>query len=199
MTRQFNPFTDYQLLFRSAPNLFLVLSPSLIIAEASDNYCRATRTKREEILGRNVFDVFPEDPNDPTASGEKNSRASFERVVKLRHPDAMAVQKHDVRRPESEGGGFEVRYWSPLNTPVLDENGEVAWIIHRVEDVTEYIKLQAQDAASNKLHQEQLSTIEQLREANRSLAQRDNENARLQQSLEMEISERRKTEEMLKQ
>src|SRR5581483_7137694 len=53
-----------------------------------------------------------------------------------RAADVMAVQKYDIRRPESEGGGFETRYWSPANSPVVDERGAVRYIIHRVEDVT---------------------------------------------------------------
>src|SRR5205807_2850571 len=36
-------------------------------------------------------------------------------------------------------GEFEVRYWSPANKPVLDERGELRYIIHRVEDVTEFV------------------------------------------------------------
>ncbi len=53
----------------------------------------------------------------------------------------MAVQKYDIRRPESEGGGFEVRYWSPVNSPVLDDLRSVRYIVHRVEDVTEFVRL----------------------------------------------------------
>lgn len=53
----------------------------------------------------------------------------------------MAVQKYDVRRPESEGGEFEERYWSPTNPPVLDAQGALVYIIHRVEDVTEFVRL----------------------------------------------------------
>ena len=49
----------------------------------------------------------------------------------------MAVQRYDIRRPDTEGGQFEERYWSPINTPVFSPNGEIAYIIHRVEDVTE--------------------------------------------------------------
>src|SRR5262245_64546691 len=56
----------------------------------------------------------------------------------------MAVQKYDVRRPVAEGGGFEERHWSPVNAPVLDTNGNVVWIIHRVEDVTEFVRLRQQ-------------------------------------------------------
>ncbi len=54
----------------------------------------------------------------------------------------MARQKYDIPRPESEGGGFEVRYWSPLNSPVFDRDGSVAFVIHRVEDVTDSVRLE---------------------------------------------------------
>ena len=59
----------------------------------------------------------------------------------------MAVQKYDIRRPVEDGGGFEVRWWSPVNLPVPDSSGELRYIIHRVEDVTEFVR--AQDTAKN--------------------------------------------------
>jgi signal transduction histidine kinase len=71
----------------------------------------------------------------------RNLSASLDRVRRERVPDTMAVQKYDIQRPEEEGGGFEERHWSPKNTPVLGESGELAYIIHRVEDVTEFIRL----------------------------------------------------------
>lgn len=53
----------------------------------------------------------------------------------------MSVQRYDIRRPEHEGGGFEERYWSPINSPVLDGAGRVRYVIHKAEDVTEFIRL----------------------------------------------------------
>jgi hypothetical protein len=58
----------------------------------------------------------------------------------------MAVQKYDIRRPEEEGGGFEVRYWSPINTPVLDDRRQLPYIVHRVEDVTEFVRLKEHES-----------------------------------------------------
>ncbi len=98
-------------------------------------------TRREDILGRDIFDVFPDNPDDPAATGVANLRASLERVRQHRAPDTMAVQKYDIRRPSEEGGGFEVRYWSPVNCPVLDGRRQLAYVIHRVEDVTEFVRL----------------------------------------------------------
>jgi PAS domain S-box-containing protein len=112
-----------------------------MIVAVSDAYLRATMTRREDILGRQLFDVFPDNPDDPTATGVSNLSASLTRVLQQRVPDTMAVQKYDIRRPESEGGRFEERYWSPVNTPVLGAKGEVSYIIHHVEDVTEFVRL----------------------------------------------------------
>jgi PAS domain S-box-containing protein len=140
MTRSFNPAADFRALFEGSPNLYLVLDPDFRIVAVNDAYCQATMTDRNAILGRGIFDVFPDNPADLTASGVNNLRASLERVLQFRHPDKMALQKYDIPRPASEGGGFEERYWSPLNSPVLDKSGNVAWIIHRVEDVTEQWK-----------------------------------------------------------
>ena len=111
------PAPDYRSLFESAPGLYLVLTPDFKIVAVSDAYLNATMTKREDILGLDLFDVFPDNPGDPTATGARNLRASLERVLETRLPDTIALQKYDIRRPESDGGAFEERYWSPVNSP----------------------------------------------------------------------------------
>src|SRR5687767_15439863 len=119
------PTPDYRALFESVPGLYLVLTPELRIVAVSDAYLCATMTEREAILGRHLFDVFPDNPVDAAATGVRNLRASLERALATRAPDVMAVQKYDIRRPQEEGGGFEERYWSPLNSPVLDQDSRV--------------------------------------------------------------------------
>ncbi len=154
---------DFRALFESAPGLYLVLTPELRIVAVSDAYLHATMTKREEILGRQLFDVFPDNPADPAATGVHNLRASLERVLKNRVADAMAVQKYDIRRPASEGGGFEERYWSPVNSPVFKKGTrEPDYIIHRVEDVTEYVHLKKWGAEQTKLTEELRTKAEKM-------------------------------------
>lgn len=137
---------DYQRLFDAAPGLYLVLDPALRIVAVNAAYASATRTHRADILGKGIFEVFPDNPEDPSAEGVRNLRASLSRVLQTGRPDAMPVQKYDIRKPDDEGGGFEVRYWSPLNTPVFGPDGRLSHIIHRVEDVTEFMQLKQQDA-----------------------------------------------------
>ena len=134
---------DFETLFESAPGLFLVLKRDFTIVAVSDAYLRATLTRREDILGRGIFEVFPDNPDDPHATGVRNLSASLNRVLKNGVADTMPVQKYDIRRPEEEGGGFEERYWSPLNSPVFGRNKQLEYIIHRVEDVTEFVRSEA--------------------------------------------------------
>jgi hypothetical protein len=131
---------DFRRLFEGTPGLYLVLDPELVIAAVNDAYLMATMTTREDILGRNVFDVFPDNPDDPGATGVAKLTASFDRVRNELQPDTMAVLQYDVRRSAAEGGGFEVRYWSPRNSPLLDPAGRLAHIVHEVVDVTEFVR-----------------------------------------------------------
>ncbi|WP_225835240.1 PP2C family protein-serine/threonine phosphatase [Streptomyces sp. NK08204] len=130
---------DHAALFAAAPSPYLVLGPDLIIVDVNRAYLAATSRTREDLLGRHVFTAFPDNPADPEADGVRNLDASLHRVLATREPDTMALQKYDIPvmgRP----GAFEERWWSPVNTPVLDDDGHVAYIIHRVEDVTEFVK-----------------------------------------------------------
>src|ERR671925_2447098 len=72
---------DFRALFEAAPGLFLVLDPDLRIVAVSDAYVAATMVRREDVLGRDLFEVFPDNPDDPAATGVGNLRASLRRVL----------------------------------------------------------------------------------------------------------------------
>ncbi|SOE01674.1 PAS domain S-box protein [Caenispirillum bisanense] len=127
---------DFRALFEASPTPFLVLSPDLQIVAVNDAYLRTTMTERSAIVGRPMFDVFPDNPGDPAVDGVRTLHASFRRVLDTRQPDALPTLRYDIRRPTADGGGFEPRWWQPLNTPVLAADGSVAAIIHRAADVT---------------------------------------------------------------
>jgi PAS domain S-box-containing protein len=143
------PAIDFQSLFESAPGLYLILIPeNFNIVAVSDAYLAATMTTREEILGRGLFDVFPDNPDDKEATGTSNLRASLNTVLQKKSAHTMAVQKYDIRRPD---GTFEERFWSPLNKPILNEQKEIVYIIHRVEDVTEFVRSKKEHEKKDKI------------------------------------------------
>lgn len=168
---QSNSRPDFKLLFEHIPGPYLVLAPDLTIIAVSDAYVEATMTKRRDILGRHVFEVFTDDPANPYATGVRNLRTSLERVLKTGVADSMAVQRYDIRRPD--GGTFEKRWWSPINSPIFDAEGNVVCIVHRVEDVTEIVRLKrSREALRRRREHAELEVLQRTRaneEAKRAL------------------------------
>ena len=170
---------------------YLVLDPGLRVVAVSDAYLRATMTERAAILGRGLFDVFPDNPADPETGGVRNLSASLQRVIRDGVTDAMPVQKYDIRKPESDGGGFEERFWSPVNSPVFGPGAEVAYIIHRVEDVTEFVHLKEAGNTQHQLARElrshadamEAEVLQQTREVAEASRQLKEANAELAASL----------------
>jgi len=152
---------DADALFEQAPGCLLALDPQLRIVDVSDASLEATMTERADIVGRHLFDVFPDNPDNPAADGVAKLGASLDRVRRLRVADAMPVQQYDIKRPDHEGGGFEVRYWSPVTTPVLDADGRLRYLIHQVEDVTERTRAEV-ELASVRLSREVLAERERI-------------------------------------
>lgn len=120
-------------LYKSVYHPYLILTPDLDILEANPAYLNATMTDLAQIRHRAIFDVFPDNPGDPQATGVKNLRTSLLAVLREKRPHGIWRQRYDIRRRD---GTWEERHWVPNNFPVLDDNGEVAFIVHHAEDVT---------------------------------------------------------------
>jgi signal transduction histidine kinase len=175
---------DFQLLFEESPDVLLVLlpdSPRFTAVAATKARLIATHSTLEQTIGRGLFEMFPDNPDDPAATGTANLRASLERVLATKAPDTMAVQKYDIPLGD---GSFEVKYWSPRNIPILSAAGEVSYILHRAIDVTdlaraseegEELRGRTQDMEREVVRrsQELDAANRQLREANDKLSQLD--------------------------
>jgi PAS domain S-box-containing protein len=160
---------DFRQVFEKSPELQLVVDVRFTIVAVTDAYCRATMTKRGDIVGRGLFEVFPDNPDDMRADGVANLRASILNVIRFRAADRMAEQKYDIRRPD---GVFEERYWRPLNSPILGADGYVRFILHAVEDVTELVHIRKEEAAARKRVLEQERTAADLRHSNSELVEK---------------------------
>lgn len=121
--------------FDDSPHPLLVLRPGprLLIVDVNEAYGRATMISREAVRDRSLFEVFPDNPDDPLSDGVKNLFTSLKTVAETGQPHAMTVQRYDIR---DANGRFVVRYWQPINTPLFDEEHQLVFILHHVEDVT---------------------------------------------------------------
>lgn len=131
---------SYQQLFEASPHPYLIVRPDedFTIVAVNDKYLEVTRTQRQYIVGHGLFEIFPDNPHLSAARSTDDLKASLHRVTSAKHTDVMGIQQYDIPLRD-DSGRFELKYWSPVNTPVLDAAGNVIYIIHHVEDVTEFI------------------------------------------------------------
>jgi PAS domain S-box-containing protein len=178
---------DFRSLFDASPTPFLVVAPpEWLVVAVNDSRLAVTGGTREEQVGQRLFDLFPDDPNDPEASGVKNLTASFERVAATGKADKMPVQRYDM---QDANGRFIERWWSPLNTPVLDGQGNVILIMHRVEEVTELVRLRGEADVSHQLAYDQQAVITRLLESEAALQESEARFRIMAGRLEQEVSE----------
>lgn len=130
---------NYRAIVEQTTSPFLFLKPDkpdYTIIGVNDAYLKATMTTREKIIGRKMFEIFPNNPAEQRATGVSNLRNSLDRVVENRVADLMAVQKYDIRRLD---GTWEQRWWNPINSPVFADTTLIC-IIHHVVDVTRFFQ-----------------------------------------------------------
>jgi len=157
--------TDALSILDSIPGCHLILlpdAPRFTIAAVTDAYLSATYLERAAAIGRGVFETLTDNPNHAVATGVKNLSASLLYVKEHKVAQRMADQRYDIHNPVS--GEFEYRVWSPVNKPVLDSNGDVQYIIHTVEDITETIQLREEGEAIGRRLEESQSLFRNVME-----------------------------------
>lgn len=130
---------DYAALFAAVPAACVVLDRELTIVAANDAYTEATGRPAAELTGRSFFDAFPPDPGDPMAHGAEAQRDSLEAVLASRRGNMLLLQRFAIPRA-GRAGEFEPRWWNVVNRPLIGPDGQVDLIIHRVEDVTAFVR-----------------------------------------------------------
>jgi hypothetical protein len=115
------------------PALILDPGPGLLIIDINACYARAAATDRDRIAGRPLFELLPDNPDNPGADGVRNLFASLRLAAQTRQPHRVERQRYDLR---DSHGGFTERYWHMVNTPVLADDGEPACFLHQAEDIT---------------------------------------------------------------
>lgn len=133
------PEVDYEAAFKHLPGAVALLNPELVILDVSNGYLDAAGCELDVIIGRNILEAFPENPNDPEDTGPGDLRESLTTVLASGEPDFLKTVKYDVEdrvRP----GEFEDRYWAIANVPICAADGQVSMIVHMVHEVTPSVR-----------------------------------------------------------
>ncbi len=179
---------DYGAVFRAGQAPSAVLTPDFVMIDVNDAFLRVSGRGREELLGRDIFAVFPPNPaapEDHEQQGARMLRTSLEQVLTTRRRDFVPLQRYDVEMADRPGV-FEERYWSTVITPIPGPHGEVRWIVLSTEEVTDFVlalrrsgvggehegrtdclalQLQTLNDQLRQAHREQRETTSALREA----------------------------------
>lgn len=126
---------DYTL-FEARPGISVLLlpdEPRYTIVAVSHDFLRTSGMKRSEVVGRSLFEIFPENPEHPEATDTQNIRTSFQHVLQHKEPHRTARLRYDTLTAE---GTYARKYWKMENAPVAGPGGEVRYIIHTSEDIT---------------------------------------------------------------
>ncbi|MGI9007698.1 MAG: PAS domain-containing protein [Streptosporangiaceae bacterium] len=139
---------DYLSVFHHLPVPVLLMTPEQVIADANQAFCDLSGRTCGELVGRSVFEAFPDNPEEPGATGAANLGASLSRVAQTCQRDVMAPQRHDVE-VQGNPGEYRERYWCPVNAPVLGTGGEVTMFVHVVEEIPDLIRKFVEAEAAN--------------------------------------------------
>ncbi|MFB7501290.1 PP2C family protein-serine/threonine phosphatase [Streptomyces sp. NPDC056161] len=176
------PWIDYGAVFQASPSAMLVLSPDFIILDANASYQELVSRSRGQLIGQAVFDAYPDNPNDPQGGGLRELRDSLQRVLETRTQDIVSPHRHDVEDTQ-RSGVFMERYWSLINAPVVDINGDVRLILHRLEEITGLVHPHGQSTAAHQRRQMEIELYARSREL-----QQVNERLRLANARERQVA-----------
>jgi PAS domain S-box-containing protein len=154
--------SDLSSIFRALPGAQLLLSPALVIEAASEAYLAATLTQQSNLLGKYIFDVFPDNPRAVAVGAVRTVQESLLQVLATGLPHELTLQPYDLPNP-AQPGQFLERYWHTRNAPVLDAGGKVTHLIHEIVDVTAQVQADAELKASQAREQDAQAEAEHQR------------------------------------
>lgn len=128
---------------RSNTNTLVLIPDNFTIVACTDDYLKVTQRSREQLIGKPIFEAFPDFDNQSTVKDKRTALESFRYVVEHKQTDQMAIQRYSISKSGEQGDELEIRYWRTVNHPLLDSEGNLEYILHTVEDVTAAVSAKA--------------------------------------------------------
>lgn len=133
----------YERVFKSSPIGAYLLSPTqeVTILDVNDSFLHRVSFTRDDMVGKGLFEVFPDNPADPADTGVEALRQSIAKAVLTGEVQLMAAQRFPIKKILPNGEVvFEERFWNASNTPIFAEDGSVLCVYHATIEVTNEVK-----------------------------------------------------------
>lgn len=122
----------YRSVFASWPTPGLLLDSALVIVDANRVYLQVVGRSLGDLLGRQVFDVFPDAEGQGEASPLGVSMRTALRTGRVGRLPMLSYPVLDAGEPVQ-------RWWSVVNIPLLNDDGLPVGLLNAVEDLTELV------------------------------------------------------------
>ncbi len=129
---------DFQLLFESLTGFYLILSPSLNLLAISNGFVDSINIKKEDIIGKHLFDIDALLPNRNNENDFASYCSSLYFVLNNKTPHSIILKSNFNSNSDSMVGK---RFWRYRNTPVMNSSNNIEYITHFAEDVTDILGL----------------------------------------------------------
>ncbi|WP_310306756.1 PP2C family protein-serine/threonine phosphatase [Nocardioides marmoribigeumensis] len=126
--------------FDATPVALLVFDRDLTMVHANPAYLQAVGMELEDIAGRNVFDVFGDDPEAPGPSQAQSLKNVM--MGAIEHGRTQRLQEYPYNIPNASGA-FDRRLWNVVEVPLMGADGRADLVVHYTEDVTELVDARA--------------------------------------------------------
>ncbi|MGQ4275747.1 sensor domain-containing protein [Pseudidiomarina sp. E22-M8] len=160
--------TDYRKIFDNSLSPVVVFDTSFSVVNCNQSYEKLVGLKKHSMVGRTLLDALN------SGNEEQNEKllASFRRVIKSKQTDRIPCLQYDWPT------AGESRFWAVVNTPILDDQGNVEYILNQPSDITELVNLKS---ASHPSSLASLSSNEQFDQHMSFLDLLSTERARIQE------------------
>ena len=118
---------DHDALFDAIPTSLMILDRNLCFVAASNCYLKSVDRDRADVIGRHVFDAFPEN-----REREAIMHAAFTRAL-AGEDNECERQRFDITQPD---GNFRDAWWTTQQIPVRDKTCAITGVLQHVTDVT---------------------------------------------------------------
>jgi len=136
-----------QIFEKSAPCLLMRAdAPVFTIELVSDAYLRFTGLQRADMVGKSAFTIFPDRPDRP--KGAITTLKAILQCIETKKRVVIPAYAYHIAHPVTKQ--MVEFWWSSTFDPIIDENGQVVYVLGTAMDLTEQVKAQGVPPAKRK-------------------------------------------------
>jgi len=142
-TLEYQSSIDYKTVFNALPGASALILPDMpffTVVASTDEFAAFAGAPKDKLIGESLFRYFPDNPDAPNVSGD--IRISLEKCINSKKKSELAVQRYDIANVD---GTFSEMYWTVIHTPILNDQGEISFIIHTAINVTDRVLADVKD------------------------------------------------------